>query len=416
MRLGVYSDMRFRRSGDRISAGQPFIRFITSLPPRVDEVVVFGRLDAVEGSLAYPLPRRGVRFVPLPHYPRVTALGAVARSLPRTCSAFQAELGRLDAVLVFGPHPVALVFACLARRRGTPLVLGVRHDYPRYIRGRLPGRGWGWAVPAARAIELAFLRLAARSPVIALGDELARRYQRGAPVLSTGFALVRRADVVSPEIALARDWHGELRVLSVGRLDPEKNPLLLVDILARLREDSRRWRLVVAGEGHLRPAVAAAAARRGLSDSLELLGHVPNGPQLWDLYRNSHAFLHVSLTEGLPQVLVEAMAAGLPIVATRVGGVAAALGDGARGLLVPPRDAGAAAAALDRLAADPQLRAWLAISGTLRAEEETLEVQLDRLAAFLASAVYGEPARLTPTSSRSARPPAAPARASSSHR
>ena len=67
MRLGVYSDMRFRRSGGTISAAQPFIRFITSLPPRVDEVVVFGRLDPREGTLGYALPRRCVRFVPLPH-------------------------------------------------------------------------------------------------------------------------------------------------------------------------------------------------------------------------------------------------------------------------------------------------------------------------------------------------------------
>ena len=69
---------------------------------------------------------------------------------------------------------------------------------------------------------------------------------------------------------------------------------------------------------------------------------------LLDLYRNSHAFLHVSLTEGFPQVLVEAFASGLPAVATAVGGVAAAAGDAA--LLIEPQDAAAAAEALERIA------------------------------------------------------------------
>jgi glycosyltransferase involved in cell wall biosynthesis len=413
MRLGVYSDMVFGRSGQTLSAGQSFIRFVTSLPPRVDEVVVFGRLEPGQGRLAYALPESGVRFVPLPYYRRVSSLGALTGSLPRACAVFDRELPRLDAMLVFGPHPVALVFAALARLRGTPLVLGVRHDYPEYIRGRLPGRGWGWAVPAARGIELGFRALGRRAPAVVLGERLERRYRGGAPVLDLTFSLVPAREITSPESALGRDWDGDLRLLSVGRLDPEKNPLLLLDVLARLRARDRRWRLTVAGEGPLRPAFERAAAERGLSDAVDLLGHVPNGPHLWRLYRDSHAFLHVSLTEGLPQVLIEAMAAGLPIVATDVGGVSGALGAGARGLLVPPRDARAAAGALERLAAHPPLRRSLALDGIRHARAHTLEAQLDRLAAFVREAAY----RNRPSAARGASaPPAAPASASSSQK
>jgi glycosyltransferase involved in cell wall biosynthesis len=406
MRLGVYSDMVFARSGDgTLSAGQSFIRFITSLPPRVDEVVVFGRLDPRERRMPYELPSRAVRFVPLPHYARVSSLGRLTGSLPRACATFAAELPRVDAVLVFGPHPVALAFAAVARARGTPLVLGVRHDYPRYIRGRLPGRGWGWAVPAARAIELAFRAVGHSAPAVVLGDELERRYRsKRRPVLASGFSLVPAQEVESTEMALAKDWSSdELRVLSVGRLEPEKNPLLLADVLSELRARDPRWRLTVAGDGPLRPS----------ADGLDLVGHVPNGPELWRLYRESHVFLHVSLTEGLPQVLFEAMAAGLPIVGTDVGGVAGTLGSGVRGLLVAPRDARAAADALERLAADPDLRRWFAIEGLAFARRHTLEAQLDRLAAFVreAAGYSRQPSRM-----RSAAPPAAPASASSSQK
>jgi glycosyltransferase involved in cell wall biosynthesis len=386
MRLGVYSDMVFHRSvGGALSTRHAFIRFITGLPPRVEELVLFGRLDPVPGAASYAIPEDAVRFVALPHYRRVTALAPMLGSLPRACAAFAAELPSLDAVLVFGPHPVAVAFAALARRRGTPLLLGVRQDYPRYIRNRLPSPGWSWAVPVAHGLDRAFRTLARTSPAIVAGEDLARRYAGGAPVLSTSFSLVSEREVVSTQRADANDWNGTIRLLSVGRLEREKNPLLLVDIIAALNALAPRWRLVVAGDGPLRPALAAAVAARGLDDAIELVGEVPNGPRLWDLYRGSDAFLHVSLTEGLPQVLLEAQASGLPLVATDVGGVAAALGGGARGLLVAPNSAAQVVAALERLAADAALRRRLAAAGLAHARRHTLEAELDRLAAFLAA-------------------------------
>jgi glycosyltransferase involved in cell wall biosynthesis len=129
-----------------------------------------------------------------------------------------------------------------------------------------------------------------------------------------------------------------------------------------------------------------AVAAGGVGDSVELRGEVANGAELWRLYRASHVFLHVSLTEGLPQVLFEAQAAGVPIVATAVGGVAAALGGGAAGLLIPPRDAQAAAAAVQRIVDEPSLRRRLVTAALAGAERNTLEDQLDRIAEFIRTA------------------------------
>jgi hypothetical protein len=257
-------------------------------------------------------------------------------------------------------------------------------------------------VAAARWCDRAFRALARTAPTVAVGPHLAARYASGGgPVLETGVSLVPAYEVVTAERALARDWSGELRCLSVGRLSPEKNPLLLLDAIAAIRERDPRWRLVIAGDGPMRLAVTAAVAARGLGEVVALAGEVPNGPKLWELYRSSHAFLHVSLTEGLPQVLIEAHAAGVPVVATDVGGVRAALGDGARGLLVPPRDAAAAAAAIGRLADEPELRQRLVLAGIDHARAETLEAQVARLAWFIEQA-----ARPRAAQSRSPHPPA----------
>ena len=383
MRLGVYADMLFRSDGETISTRRAFVRFIAALPPRVEEVVIFGRLDPEPGRFPYELPHAHVRFVALPHYARGTELGAVLRALRGSRAIIHDELRRLDAVWVFGPHPLAVVFAAMARRRGTRLFLGVRQDYPRYIARRLPSRRWAWAVPVARGLDGAFRLLARDAPTVALGGELGRRYAGGAPVLVTGFSLVPRAELIDRGLALGRSWDGERVVLSVGRLDAEKNPLLLADVIARLRAHDPRWRLVVAGDGPLRGALEQRLRMLGVQRSVRLLGEVVNGPELWSLYRASTVFLHVSLTEGLPQVLFEAQAAGLPIVATAVGGVPAALHEGRTGLLVAPGDAAACATALERLAADGALREQLIDAGLRAVEQNTLEAQLERVATFL---------------------------------
>jgi glycosyltransferase involved in cell wall biosynthesis len=201
-------------------------------------------------------------------------------------------------------------------------------------------------------------------------------------VLGLACSLVPEREIVTPEAALARDRRGPVELLAVGRLAPEKDPLALLAVLDLLRARGGAWRLTIAGDGPLRGALEREVAARGLCDAVRLLGEVPNGPELWARYRAADAFVHLARTEGLPQVLVEAHAAGLPVVATRVGGVPGALGHGARGLLVEAGEPAAAAAALERLAGDPALRRRLVLAGLEHARDQSLERQLDRLATF----------------------------------
>lgn len=385
-RLGVFSDLLYRRDSDGLSSHQAFIRFITSLPPRVDEVVIFGRVKPAPERAPYALPEQGVRFVELPHYPRITAVGAQLRAYREARETFERELGQLDVAWIFGPHPVAVGLARSAARSRTPLVLGIRQDYPSYIRHRLPSRRWAWAIPVAHALEWEFRRMSRRHPSVALGHEIASAYAGGAPVLETGFPLISANEIADLDAALDRSWDGELRVLSVGRIDAEKNPLLLVEIAKRLRERSPDWKLVVVGEGPLLEQLGTRRAQEGLEDCLVLQGHLKNGPELWNEYRRSHVFLHVSLTEGLPQVLAEAQSVGLPIVATAVGGVPGVIDHERNGLLIHANSAEAAVEALERFRQDEKLRRSLVTEGLRRARTETMETQLDQVATFLRNA------------------------------
>ena len=217
--------------------------------------------------------------------------------------------------------------------------------------------------------------------MVVVGPEIAAHYAGARSLLEITVSLVSEDELVPAGVALKRSYGDELRVISVGRLEAEKNPLLLADVLARLGQSGDRWRLTVCGEGAMRAMLEDRLRELGIADRAELLGYVPFGPRLLALYRDSHALLHVSWTEGLPQVLVEAFAAGLPVVATDVGGVAKAVGEAVR--LVPPGDAGAAAAELQAIAADSGLREKLVRAGHDYAAARTVTAEVKRLGEFL---------------------------------
>ncbi len=376
MRLAVYTDYAYHRIGDRVYAERAFALFLAELATRIERMVVIGRLSPGSSSARYDLGE--VDFVPLPFYPSLAepfrAMGAMARSL----GGLWRGLDDVDAVWVLGPHlmaaPLAL-FALLRRRR---LILGVRQEYPLYVRNRHPGRrGWHFI---ADALEGSFRALARVSSVIVVGPVLARSYARSRRLLEIAVSLCRRQDIVEPAEAARRDYSSELLLLSVGRIDTEKNPLLLADALADLRSRDPRWRLVVCGEGPLEDELVQRLDSLGQTGAYDLRGYVPHG-DLRSAYEECHVLAHVSLTEGLPQVVLEALAAGLPVVATDVGGIRDALGDAVS--LVPSRDAEALAEEAGALGGDGARRAAQVERGIEWIGAHTLESETERVAAFI---------------------------------
>ncbi len=382
-RLGVYFEVPYRRDEGGFSTHVPFIRFVLALRPHFDGLVLIGRVDPEPGREPYTVPD-SVEVAALPHYASLEDTIGIVGTIPATLRAIWGALGRVDAVWVIGPVPMSIPVVILALARGKRVVLGVRRDLPRYVRHRLGGRRLAPALGAAYALEALFRLLARRMPTVAVGADLTRLYSGGrAPVLELTVSLVSEADVHSLSAGSHHpDVERPVELLSVGRLDPEKAPEMLLEALALLEKRTPgRYRLTIVGDGQLENQLRAEADR--FSDAVRFCGHVPNGPELFELYRAGDIFVHVARTEGLPQVLTEAQAAGLPIVATDVGGVRAGLGGGDEALLVPPNDPEALAAAIARLASDGDLRAVFRERGFARARTLTLEHQAARVAAFI---------------------------------
>lgn len=384
MRLLVYGDYSYHLEDGELSAEVSFALFVSRLARRCERLVLVGRMSPSPELTPYRCGDEA-EFVALPYYESLANPAAVVRATAGSLRRFWRAVGEVDAVWLLGPHPLAVGFALLAALRRRRVVLGVRQDLPAYVRSRRPGRRLMSA--AAHALEASFRLLARRFGVIVVGPELAHRYRRARSLLEITVSLVDAEDVVSPELAADRPYDGELRLISVGRLDPEKNPLLIADVLRLLVDGGLPWRLLVCGDGILRGALGERLRELGLAERAELMGHVPYGARLVELYQGSHALLHTSWTEGLPQVLIEAFAAGVPVVATDVGGIRDAVGEAAR--LVPPGDAPAAAAELGAIVADPDLRRRLIEAGNRYVTPRTANAEVDRVAEFLRG---GEPA------------------------
>lgn len=156
------------------------------------------------------------------------------------------------------------------------------------------------------------------------------------------------------------DWFGcppdALVVGSVGWLTDIKGHAYLIEAIAKLKRDFPVLHLVIVGSGDRHEVLVQQAGSAGLSNAVHLLGHRED---VEVCLSGMDLFVLPSLNEGMGRALIEAMAAGLPVIASRVGGIPAVVRHELTGLLVPPGDAGALAAALRRLLDQPEWAAQL---------------------------------------------------------
>ena len=168
-------------------------------------------------------------------------------------------------------------------------------------------------------------------------------------------------------------------ILCVGRLTPAKGQRVLVDAASRLASAGQAFRLVIVGAGPDEAQLRDAVDSYGLDDRVEFTGAL-NQQQVLDWYARADAFVLPSFAEGIPVVLMEAMACGIPCVTTRITGIPELIRDGLDGLLVTPSDTNELTTAMGRLMGDEELRERLARDGRERVREGyNLERNVDRL-------------------------------------
>ncbi|MBC7138843.1 MAG: glycosyltransferase [Defluviimonas sp.] len=172
-----------------------------------------------------------------------------------------------------------------------------------------------------------------------------------------------------PERAGRKGRDGKVRITFVGRVDAVKGPVLLVEAAARLAARHPEMIVTVIGDGPDRAGAEALAARLGIADRVEFLGYQPQ-EAVAELLEEADMLVLPSFAEGVPVVLMEAMASRIPVVSTRIAGISELVEDGVSGYLVPPGDLETLVARIDALLSDPALRARMGAEGRAKVEAE----------------------------------------------
>lgn len=348
---------------------------------------------------------RAIPLRPVPGLPPDSHLAWDYREVRRELAAWRPDVVHLHTVL-----PVSWLGLLAARSLGIPVV-ATYHANVRSAAVVLPA-GRAVAAAAGPLVPVFYNRCDAVIAPSRFAAEELRRFgvRRPIAVISNGIDLDRfaPADGAIPGRGCSTPGHGctnpghagsaagaggperTVTVLFVGRLSPDKGVDTLVEALDIALREEPGLRARIAGDGPLAGAVRRALAPHVAAERVTLLGHVP-----WEAmpaeYRSADLLLFPSPTETQGLAALEAMAAGLPVVAARAGALPEVVRDGVSGITAAPGDAGALARAVLLLARDPALRRRLGAGARAVAGEHEAGRVLEQVLALYAQVMGARP-------------------------
>jgi len=375
IRLAVLDDGLFVRThaGEVRPLSATFNRFVEAVArngafERVRYIVPVRQLRHAETEPTLePIDEQHLEIVPTAFFSGIADYLLRASYLClRNWSPIDRAISDSDLVWLRLPASNALLALAAAHRHAVPHFGWLAGSVRAVARAQRRPAPLGWVAQAVGSGYDAVSQLAGRSgPLIRLDADLFASAVTAAEVEQT------RAAMASPRS------EGPWRVVWAGRMATEKGLPELIEAVRLVRQGDRDVSLVLIGDGPARPALERALDLP--ADRIEDHGYVGDRIAYMNLLRGGDILLHPSHAEGVPKVLVEAMAAGLPIVAADAGAVREVLGAGERGRIVPVANAPTLADAAGELLDAPDDRAALRERGLAWAAQHTAEAQAARL-------------------------------------
>jgi glycosyltransferase involved in cell wall biosynthesis len=377
--LGILYHMPFWQAADGSlwEAEGSFARYVDSLAPYFDQIVLSVPVFDTPQSGGSRVRASNVTLAPLPYFP------GPRQFYPRLASVWgrlRAWVDRCDVIHLRVPSPAAIFAFRIARARRKPVFLLVVGDYE----ALLPHLGYRGLKHFLFARYVAFEERALRTMTrgaltFANGAALREKHERqGARVHETKTSTLSLADVAEGAPA---EREGGARLLTVSRVDPRKGLRVLPAVVTALTQAGHDATADIVGpvvgqngDAELQ-SILDDAKRQGVAERITYRGAIALD-QLMRLYRQFDVFvLPTKPGEGIPRVLLEAMANGLPVVTTAVSGITSLITHEQNGLLVPDGSAASIAAAVTRIIEDRPLRRRLIDNGIDTARAHTIERQ-----------------------------------------
>lgn len=380
MTLGILYHMPFWQTADGAlwEVEGSFARYVDSLAPYFDEIVLSAPMFDTPPASGSRVRAANVRLAPLPYFPGPRQFYPM---LPMMQGRLRRWVDQCDVVHLRVPTPAAIFAFRKAQAAAKPVFLLVVGDYEALL-PHLPYTGIKKRLFRAYVSfeEWALRFMTTRALTFANGAALRTKHEsQGATVHETKTTTLSLNDISSRTDTCAAP---RIRLLTVSRIDPRKGLRVLPGAVASLVAAGHDVSLDIVGPTIGRigeteaDVIRDTADRAGVAERVTLCGPVALD-QLMPLYRDYDLFLlPTGPGEGIPRVLMEAMAAGLPVITTRGSGITSLIEHDVNGLLIDQgAPAASVAAAVARLIGDPAVRQRLIQGGYETARAHTLERQ-----------------------------------------
>lgn len=384
LRLGIYLHDRYRGDGNFTVSNSESLNFIKRLK-LADQislaVSVIPVRDINPANYRIVVENLGITLLPLPGWRNLTqSIISMPFSLNRILKTARNLLATSDILWLRLPSVAAFFFWWLAKRQAKPAIMHVSGNVLLAGRSR-KGLSRLTARLASFALHLLTRWMSRYGITLTTGGELEKLFSTPLrPVYQVDDILLSENEMLAPKQTNGR----AKELLFVGRFDRGKGIELLIQAIEDLRVDFPGIRLRMAGDGPLLEPMQRFVAERNLEKNVRILGFVPATGPLERLYKEADIFvLPSNKGEGFPRVILEAWAAGLPVVATRLGGIPYRIHHEQNGLLVTPGNREEMVNALRRLIQDGNLRYRLAKGGYETIRSLTFEHQARRIRKLL---------------------------------
>jgi glycosyltransferase involved in cell wall biosynthesis len=369
--LAVFTVKTLHRHQGRHFTYGGFGDYLRAIAPYFDRTILVAHVAAKPpGHGFYELDDPRVEIAPLPE---TRGEAQVLRAMPAMIRQAHRVVPRADVVHARMPDYTGVIGSLVARRYRVPCFHQIIADWSEEAKRTSPWRKGGLGLLLKMHLHLydwIERRVSAGQLVFAQGRSCHAKHARRAAAHLAVSSAHRASDV---RAGRPRFTSPPWRILNVARLTQVKNQALLLRGLAELRRRGQPWELTLVGDGPHRGPLEATARKLGLDGVVEFAGMVEHGPSLWEEYDRADVFALTSRSEGTPKVLLEAMARGLPVVASDVSGVPTVVTHEANGLLFREGDVFALAASLTRMREAGDMRLRLVEAGLAAAGATTVE-------------------------------------------
>jgi len=389
--LVVGSDPVWKKN-DKYFTLSPFNTFFSAFLQYFDHVSMalpfLGDKIQIKNGIAMP---EDIEIVELPGFKGV--IDFIRKSiwiLPKLIPVLHKEIKKSDAVMVMHDDFLGLITLLQARKQKKPHLLFLGGNQVEVVRNKYTGlKRWGAIYLAHLFEKIDQYWMDHGLTVLVTGREMIERLSAPERYIYPYFtSLISDEDIIYRK---PRDISSNsTNILYAGFLTENKGVHILLEAFARFREKYHTpdIKLHLAGDGYFRPKLEEICQQLKITENVIFYGFIGDKEKLKQLFREADMFVLPSKSEGIPKVLLEAMAYGVPILTTNVGGIPDIIEDGVNGLLIPPGSPGGLVKGMAKILFDAKLRQKLIDGGYHFIKEHTKEKQAKEIIEYL-HRVYG---------------------------